>query len=301
MKDGTTITGKYAKAINYDHARANTTGALNAVKALNTDFIFIQEIDKASNRCYNINQYQEFTDALTDYDSVYASNFHTAYLAYPFSDPIGMTEAGLGTYSKYNIDEAVRRSYPVDQSFPTKFFDLDRCFSVSRINLSNGKQLVLANSHMSAYDEGGKIRKAQLTMLKDFMTEEYTAGNYVVIGGDFNHDLCGSADHELFPSDELHPDWVASLTAEDMPTGFSIVSQFFGEDGVTPVPTCRAAEMPYTRVTRADGTTYLSNYTVVIDGFIVSDNISVVSNYNVDLDFEFSDHNPAKMTFKLDI
>jgi endonuclease/exonuclease/phosphatase family metal-dependent hydrolase len=301
MKDGTVITGKYAKAINYEHARKNTDGALNAVKDLDTDFVFIQEIDKASNRCYNINQYQEFTDGLVNYDSVYASNFHTAYLAYPFNDPIGMTEAGLATYSKYKIDDAVRRSYPVDESFPTKFFDLDRCFSVSRINLSNGKELVLANSHMSAYDEGGVIRKAQLTMLKEFMTEEYAKGNYIVIGGDFNHDLCNSADNDLFPSDELHPDWVASLTSSDMPEGFSIVSQFYGEDGVTPVPTCRAAEMPYTRITRDDGTTYLSNYTVIIDGFIVSNNISVISNYNVDLDFEFSDHNPAKMTFKLNI
>ena len=41
------------------------------------------------------------------------------------------------------------------------------------------------------------------------------------------------------------------------------------------------------------------NYSVVLDGFIVSDNITVVSNLNIDTDFMYSDHNPATMTFKL--
>lgn len=301
MKDGTVITGKYAKAINYDHARTNTVGAASAAAAQNTDFVFVQEIDKNSDRCYHINQYEEFIGKLIGYDSVYASNFHTAYLAYPFNDPIGATEAGVATFSKYALASSTRRSYPVDLSFPAKFFDLDRCFSVSRLPLSNGKELVLANSHMSAYDEGGVIRKQQLAMLTEFMSEEYAKGNYVVVGGDFNHDLCSSADNDLFYSDEMHPDWVAELKQSDMPEGFKIVSQFYGIDGKTPVPTCRAAEMPYTRVTREDGTTYLSNYTVVIDGFIVSDNVKVLNNYNVDLDFEFSDHNPARMEFSLNL
>lgn len=301
MKNGDVITGRYAKAINYDHAHKNTLGAASAVAGQDTDFLYIQEIDKNSDRCYHINQYEEFRKALPAYDAVYSSNFHTAYLAYPFNDPIGATEAGVATFSKYALASATRRSYPVDLSFPAKFFDLDRCFSVSRLPLSNGKELVLANSHMSAYDEGGVIRRQQLAMLTEFMSGEYAKGNYVVVGGDFNHDLCSSADNDLFYSDEMHPDWVAELKQSDMPEGFKIVSQFYGIDGKTPVPTCRAAEMPYTRVTREDGTTYLSNYTVVIDGFIVSDNVKVLKNYNVDLDFEFSDHNPARMEFSLDL
>ena len=41
------------------------------------------------------------------------------------------------------------------------------------------------------------------------------------------------------------------------------------------------------------------NYSVVLDGFIVSDNVQVVANENIDGDFEFSDHNPAVMRFML--
>nr|MCR5741178.1 hypothetical protein [Gammaproteobacteria bacterium] len=52
--------------------------------------------------------------------------------------------------------------------------------------------------------------------------------------------------------------------------------------------TCRAAEMPYTKGV---------NYEVVIDGFIVSDNISVDLIYNIDGGYLYSDHNPVYMEF----
>jgi hypothetical protein len=59
--------------------------------------------------------------------------------------------------------------------------------------------------------------------------------------------------------------------------------------------------MPYTKKTNSKGKEYLSNYTVVIDGFICSDNITVTDYYNIDWDFEFSDHNPARMSFTLNM
>ena len=298
-KSGKEITGKYAKAISKEHTQKNTEGALTAVKKEDADFVFLQEIDRWGERSYHIDQYAAFRKGLPSSEAVYASNFHSAYLAYPLNDPIGSIQSGLVTFSKYEIAAATRRSYPVDPSFPTKFFDLDRCFSISRLPLSNGKELVLANSHMSAYDKGGKIRKKQLTLLTSFMQEEKDKGNYVIVGGDFNHDLCGSAGK--FESDEVRPDWVASLSQDDLPEGYSIVSNWYGSDGKTMVPTCRAAELPYTRITKEDGTSYLSNYTVVIDGFLVSDNVNVLSNYNIDLDFLYSDHNPARMEFSLDL
>jgi exonuclease III len=57
----------------------------------------------------------------------------------------------------------------------------------------------------------------------------------------------------------------------------------------TEVPTCRTADIPYKKGV---------NYTSVIDGFIVSDNI-IATAENIDADFMYSDHNPVKLTFKL--
>lgn len=38
---------------------------------------------------------------------------------------------------------------------------------------------------------------------------------------------------------------------------------------------------------------------MVVDGFIVSDNVDTVAVENIDLDFQYSDHNPAVMQFVL--
>ncbi len=61
---------------------------------------------------------------------------------------MGVAESGLMTISKYKVDSVTRRSYPLNESWPTKLFDLDRCFSVARYQLSNGKEFVLCNSHI---------------------------------------------------------------------------------------------------------------------------------------------------------
>ena len=63
---------------------------------------------------------------------------------------------------------------------------LDRCFVVSRFQLENGKELVLLNTHNSAYDAGGKMRDEEMPVIRDLMLKEFEKGNYVVAGGDWN-------------------------------------------------------------------------------------------------------------------
>lgn len=284
MKDGTYVSGKYAKARNEGVVKTNTNGAINSLTNTESDFIFLQEVDVDATRSYGINQYEMLMDKFNTYDSAYASNFHSAYLLYPFNDFIGKTEAGIVTMSKYDIESSVRHSLPIDNSFPTRFFDLDRCFSVTRVKVNNGKELVLINVHLSAYDEGGLIRKAQMGVLNEILKEEKEKGNYVVAGGDFNHDIVGSIN--TFKTEQKVPEWVYALNDDDLESGYKFVSD-------TDTPTCRSTDMPYTKDV---------NYTVVIDGFIVSDNIEVISadvSVGDDNLFLHSDHNPVTMEFKL--
>ena len=288
MADGTVVSGTRAKAESKERVLENTNGAIDIIENLATDFVFLQEVDTDSTRSYFVNQYEMFQNALEGYSSSFASNFHSGYLIYPFNDHIGSIQSGVATFSKYEIAESVRRSFPVDESFVNKFFDLDRCFVVNRLNIEGSdKQLVLVNLHMSAYDEGGVIRAQQLEMLKYFISAEYSKGNYVIAGGDWNHDIADSL--EYFPSQQQIPAWVQQITEEDIPDGFSFAKTLNA-------PTCRAAEMPYT-----EGV----NYTVVIDGFLVSDNIQIETISNIDtingedISFLYSDHNAVKMSFSL--
>lgn len=47
---------------------------------------------------------------------------------------------------------------------------------------------------MSAYGNSDEIREGQIQMLTADMKKEYDAGNYVLCGGDFNHDLKAAED-----------------------------------------------------------------------------------------------------------
>ncbi len=284
MKDGTPTAGKYGKAISKESVEVNTEGAAGELLRLKADFLLLQEVDVDADRSYHINQLEYLKEQFSDYGNVFANNFHSAYLFYPFSDPHGAVEAGLLNFSRYEIAEAERRSYPVDNSFVMKFTDLDRCFAVMRLPVEGGKELVLINSHMSAYDEGGLIRAQQLKLLNSVMEEEYLAGNYVIVGGDFNHAL-GEAAAEGFPTEQKFPAWVSVLTQKEMAEGISIMRA----ENELEVPTCRGADIPYTKGV---------NFTTVVDGFLVSDNVKATAE-NVDTDFEYSDHNPVLLKFEL--
>lgn len=293
MKDGTKVSGSGSKAKDKQTVLDNTNGAIAAVEKADADFVFLQETDVKSTRARGVNQLEMFTEKMTAFSYVYAENFHSAYLAYPLHDFHGKTNAGLVTFSAYKPTSAIRRSFPVDNGFPTKFFDLDRCFSVTRLSLSDdrlGHELVLINAHLSAYDEGGTIRAQQLEMLNGVLKEERDKGNYVVVGGDFNHDIAsayakaeGKDSMTYFDSEQNIPPWVFQITDGDLTEGYKLVASLN-------CATCRSTDMPYTAGV---------NYTVVLDGFIVSDNIRVDKAENIDTGFKYSDHNPATMTFTL--
>lgn len=280
--DGVKLQGSGSVAKDLKTVINNTSGAVDTIKQLNTDFAFFQEVDVIATRSYYYNQYEYIQDNFKEYSNSISMNFHSAFLMYPIFNPHGKTDAGIVTLSKYNISSAVRRSLPVDESFPNKFFDLDRCFQVNRLPISDSsKELVLINIHMSAYDEGGKIRAKQLDMLNSILEEESKKDNYVIVGGDFNHDIADSVGY--FPTNRKQPDWVFQLTNDDLTSGYTWASS-------KNVPTCRSSDTGY-----IEGESYL----VVIDGFIVSSNIQVNSVTNIDTEFMYSDHNPVKMEFVL--
>lgn len=283
MLDGTKTVGKSSRAGSREEALANTEGSIGLLAEENPDFMFVQEVDEKADRSYKINQVQMLKDAFSGYGSAFACNFHSAYLFYPILEPHGAVDAGMLTFSKYQIAESVRRQFPVDNSFITKFTDLDRCFMISRIPVENEKSLLLINVHLSAYDKGGKIRTKQLELLNQVLAEEKEKGNYVIVGGDFNHDIADSIDS--FPSEQKIPEWVYQLDDSQLTEGYHFVVAENAEE----VPTCRGADIPYEK-----GVTY----TTIVDGFIVSDGIEARAE-NLDAQFLYSDHNPVKMTFTL--
>ncbi len=71
--------------------------------------------------------------------------------------------------SKYHMQSAIRRKFPVSSAFISKFTDIDRYFTVMHYPIKDGKELIVINSHMSAYDKGGKIRSAMVLLFRKIL------------------------------------------------------------------------------------------------------------------------------------
>lgn len=89
MKDGTKTSGKYGKAMSLESVEAHTEGALGVIEDLDADFYLLQEVDEDADRSYHVNQKEFIKTAMTGYASVFANNFHSAYLFYHLMTPMG--------------------------------------------------------------------------------------------------------------------------------------------------------------------------------------------------------------------
>ena len=239
----------------------------------------LQEVDKNSSRTYG----KVEADALGINNSAYALNYSCKFVPYPVP-PIGRVNSGLLTTTVYDIDSAERISLPCPFDWPVSMANLKRCLLVSYLPISGtNSKLVIVNLHLEAYDDGeGKI--AQTKQLREFIQSEYEKGNYVIAGGDFN---------QIFPNGlEKYPNthkenWEPGTISDDiMPEGWTLAYDL-------ETPSCRLLNQPYDP-TDTENTQYY-----VIDGFILSPNVELVSVKTLDEGFNYSDHNPVKIQVKL--
>lgn len=254
----------------------NIEGIRKFILQENPDIAIFQEVDKKSTRSFFIDQVEYLSEKANRYSSCFALNYKVPWVFVPLNKPMGTANSGLLTLSKYRISSAARYQYPGSEEYLKQLFDLDRCFIETRFPVEGGGELILLNSHLSAFDKGGTIRKQQLTFLKKYIKNEYDKGNYVVVGGDWNHTLPGT-DPLSFKTEQSYPDWLQKMPEDFAPSDFK-----WAADGL--VPSNRTVDIPY-----KEGVNFLS----VIDGYLVSPNIEIKSVNGYSLKFEYTDHNPV--------
>ena len=239
----------------------------------------LQEVDKNSARTYGMDE----SDCLGIYNSTYALNYSCPFVPYPLP-PIGRVNSGLLTTTMYDIDSSERISLPCPFDWPVSTANLKRCLLVSYLPIEgSSSKLVIVNLHLEAYDDGeGKI--AQTKQLRECIQSEYEKGNYVIAGGDFNQVFPGGI--EKYPNE--HPElWEPGIITEDiMPEGWSLAYDL-------ETPSCRLLNQPY------DPEDIENTQYYVIDGFIISPNVELISVETLDAGFEFADHNPVQLKVKL--
>ncbi|MCQ2503843.1 MAG: endonuclease/exonuclease/phosphatase family protein [Saccharofermentans sp.] len=275
--------GKYSWAMSEEGLHENIDNIIGEIRSFEPDIMLLQEVDFGGTRTYNYDERSRIEELLEPGNVAFAQNYDSPYLFWPVYQPHGANKSGIFTYARFRITSSLRRSLPISESL-SKLVDLDRCYSISRIPVENGRELVIINIHMSAYGSNPSVREGQINMFTEEMRREYEAGNYVIVGGDFNHNL----------RDEIDPDapgWAQRFPREDLPEGFSLAFDVCQGETDIAHNTGRASEVPYDPAT---------TYTVTLDGFFVSDNITVTSYHAVDTGYLYSDHDPVVMQFVLE-
>ncbi len=264
------------------------SGILNTMRENPSEIVFVQEIDVNSKRSYKINQYDFLMSELKK-NGAFAYNFKCAYVPFPVP-AIGHVESGLAVLSNFKTTGAQRISLPVPFKWPVRIANLKRAVLAVRIPVYNdgnatGKELVLADFHLEAFDHG-EGKAAQTAFLKNFLASEYQKGNYVIAGGDFNQRFPGS---DAFP-----PVWSSGwLPGRLEPSILDDGWSFVYDDSK---PTCRSNAAPYN--TEAAQNHQWQYH--VIDGFLISPNVRKISVCTIDEDFQNSDHNPVFFKFILE-
>ncbi len=245
-----------------------------------TDFFLLQEVDFKAKRSYKTDQAKLLADQLSQYTAVKVTNYNVPYVPVPLLSPMGSVNAGMMTFSRYSPSIALRIAYPQISAWPDKLFLPDRCFIETRYTLANGRDLVVFNTHNSAFVNNQELMQQELDVIRNKMLSDYKAGNYVVAGGDWNMNppgfepTAGYAGHRF----------VAAVVA--IPTDFLPADWHFALDNQA--PTNRHLDLAY--VKGESGST-------TIDFFMLSPNIQLLDVETIDLGFESSDHNPVHIRF----
>ncbi|MEZ5083332.1 MAG: endonuclease/exonuclease/phosphatase family protein [Bacteroidales bacterium] len=244
------------------------------------DFVFLQEVDFRSRRSYKTNQFDSLQIILTESTGIKATNYKSGFVPVPVHNPMGTVNSGMVSFSTYLIKSATRYSTPKQHNWPYSMFMPKRCFLEMRFSLGKEKELVLINIHNSAFGDEKEFREAELKMLRKMIIDEFEAGNYVVAGGDWNQNPPGMdvkqikryISREVWPIQDnyLPGDWTWAYD----PT----------------LPTNRDVEKPFD-FTRSTCT--------LLDYFVTSPNVKVIDVETVDLEFQYSDHQPVLLKFKL--
>ena len=253
------------------------------------DFMLLQEVDVKAKRSYYINQRDSIENKFRfdsrnsmAFLSIFAYNYNVPHVPVPFTEPMGYVHSGLQSLSKYVPTNSTRFAFPGNYSWPKSLFMLDRCFLSNRYKLKNGKELIIINTHNSAFDDGS-LKKQQLESLRKYLLTEVEKGNYFVVGGDWNQNPPGLNTNKFSKYDKSKEFKLSMINKDIFPANWQWVFD------------------PNIATNRSNITAYKKgeSATTVLDFFLISPNLEANFITTIDLDFKNSDHQPVIMNFRI--
>lgn len=246
------------------------------------DFILLQEVDLNSHRSYGIDMVDHLNMALPGYFPFFTLNYKVSFVPMPLLNPMGRVQSGLLSLSKHVPSETVRHSFSASFPWPKNLFMLDRCFLVNQFKREGGKEFLLVNTHNSAYDNG-TLSVAEIEQLYGHLAEESKTEKSFLVGGDWNQSPSINVKETIREAGYIFDTLDFVINSKAFPAeGWS----FHYDDRV---PTNRRLMIPYNRE---------KTPVTVIDYFLASPDIEVLSCQTIDLQFANSDHHPVLLVFR---
>ncbi len=254
----------------------NIDSILETAGQLQTDVMFFQEVARTSPLSY----WRKLADRLQSTLSArifwFKPDIATAMLPWPL-------RLRHGTAIATNLAVTEARIIPIIGEAEPMFGLINRQYALQVIRIAANDDRgdwVLINIHLSAFDDGGNLRRAQIDAVFDYAQTQFSKGARVIIGGDWNMELTPN----IFPhqTDDEFLFWIHLFPFDHLPENWKIA--------IDPsLPTVRTMHKPY-----VPG----ENYVTIIDGFIVSPNVEIISVKTTDTQFMMSDHMPVVGNFR---
>ncbi len=188
-----------------------------------------------------------------------------------------------GTVITTDLKATTGELFPIVGEPEPLFGFLNRQYGMQVLKMPGATESIewaFINIHLSAFDDGGDLRRQQIDSVFSYAKSLYEAGFHVVIGGDWNMELAETAFPHQTSDEDLF--WIHRFPQESIPEGWKLAID-------TSLPTVRTVNQAFVRG---------ENYLTIIDGFVVSPNVEVVSVSTTDTDFEMSDHMPVIGNFR---
>ena len=275
--------GKDVRPKSEDVIRTNLDGITRQIEELNSDVYFLQETDVDSKRSYHVNEYAHLAEAFPEFENTFAPNYKKYYVPYPLPT-IGKVEAAFVSLNSFSASESEDR--PPDSLFLA-------CPSRTAETLSSGQS--------SSRFRNGKGTGAGQSAPEATTAEKAKSPRQNFLSNFWNRNmqkeimLTSPAETSTRPS----PGKIWSSTRSSIlicgPQGFLICPAcprdwILAEDHT--VPSCRLLNQPYDP--ESPDTQFY-----IIDGFLLSPNLTLEEVKTTDAGFRYADHNPVTIQVRL--
>ncbi len=137
---------------------------------MSPDLVFLQEVDRDSDRTARIDQLQAYLDA-GEWACWSSTPYHkSAYVPHPSWKHLGRVNFHLSILSSFALEKGGRIALPgLSESWIRRQFNLKRAIQWLTLPVEGGDPIRIANTHLSAFSFNDGTLRNQVRILRDWM------------------------------------------------------------------------------------------------------------------------------------